>query len=398
MPKKTKTAEAASRRAFLKSGATAAVAGAATIAMPNVVRAQEAVVFKFQSTWPAKDIFHEFAQDFVNRVNEMGGGRLKIELLSAGAVAKALEVQDAVLAGTLDGGHGVTAYWYGKNKAFSLFGTPPAWGWRANQMLGWIKYGGGQALYDELVQQVLGLDLVGFLTGPMPTQPLGWFKQQITDAEQLKGLKYRTVGLSADLFKEMGAAVTIMGGGEIVPAMDRGLLDAAEFNNPTSDTLLGFPDVSKDYMVQSYHQSAECFEIVFNKTKFDALPAELQAVIRYSSEAASADMSWKAMDRYSKDLEALKAAASRCTRRPTRCFRRSSLPGTRSSRRSPPIRSSPRSSKARRPGPSASSERSSSSKSTRNSLTITSSRRNQRSPGTPPGAAPPAALRSEGGG
>jgi TRAP-type mannitol/chloroaromatic compound transport system substrate-binding protein len=308
MPKKTNTADTASRRAFLKSGATAAVAGAATIAMPNVVRAQEAVVFKFQSTWPAKDIFHEFAQDFVNRVNEMGGGRLKIELLSAGAVAKALEVQDAVLAGTLDGGHGVTAYWYGKNKAFSLFGTPPAWGWRANQMLGWIKYGGGQALYDELVQQVLGLDLVGFLTGPMPTQPLGWFKQQITDAEQLKGLKYRTVGLSADLFKEMGAAVTIMGGGEIVPAMDRGLLDAAEFNNPTSDTLLGFPDVSKDYMVQSYHQSAECFEIVFNKTKFDTLPTELQAMIRYSVESASADMSWKAMDRYSKDLEALKAA------------------------------------------------------------------------------------------
>ncbi|MCA3575497.1 MAG: TRAP transporter substrate-binding protein [Aestuariivirga sp.] len=308
MPKKLTPAQAASRRGFLKTGATAAAAGAAAIAMPNVVRAQEAVVFKFQSTWPAKDIFHEYAQDFVNRVNEMGGGRLKIELLAAGAVAKALEVQDAVLAGTLDGGHGVTAYWYGKNKAFSLFGTPPAWGWRANQMLGWIKYGGGQALYDELVQQVLGLDLVGFLTGPMPTQPLGWFKQQITDAEQLKGLKYRTVGLSADLFKEMGAAVTIMGGGEIVPAMDRGLLDAAEFNNPTSDTLLGFPDVSKDYMVQSYHQSAECFEIVFNKTKFDSLSPDLQAVIRYSAEAASADMSWKAMDRYSKDLEALKAA------------------------------------------------------------------------------------------
>ena len=299
---------ASSRRSFLKQGATAAAASAATVAMPNVVRAQEAVVFKFQSTWPAKDIFHEYAQDFVNRVNEMGGGRLKIELLAAGAVAKALEVQDAVLSGTLDGGHGVTAYWYGKHKAFSLFGTPPAWGWRANQMIGWMKYGGGQAFYDELVQQVLGLDLVGFLTGPMPTQPLGWFKQQITEAGQLGGLKYRTVGLSADLFKEMGAAVTIMGGGEIVPAMDRGLLDAAEFNNPSSDLVLGFPDVSKDYMLQSYHQSAECFEIIFNKTKFDALSPDLQAIIRYAAEAASADMSWKAMDRYSKDLEALKAA------------------------------------------------------------------------------------------
>lgn len=305
-----------SRRSFLKSGAVAAAAGAATLTMPNVARAQEAVVFKFQSTWPAKDIFHEFASDFVTRVNEMSGGKLKFELLAAGAVAKALEVQDAVISGTLDGGHGVTAYWYGKHKAASLFGTPPSWGWRANQMIGWMRYGGGQELYDELVQNVLGLNLVGFLTGPMPTQPLGWFKQEITDASQLTGLKYRTVGLSADLFKQMGAAVTIMGGGEIVPAMDRGLLDAAEFNNPSSDKLLGFPDVSKDYMLQSYHQSAECFEIILNKTKFDALSPDLQAIIKYAVESSSQDMSWKAMDRYSKDLAALKEAGVRVHKTP----------------------------------------------------------------------------------
>lgn len=298
--------EVASRRKFLKAGA-AAVAGAATVAMPQVVKAQEAVTFKFQSTWPSKDIFHEFAQDYVTRVNTMSGGKLKLDLLPAGAVAKAFEVQDAVIAGTLDGGHGVCAYWYGKHKAYSLFGTPPAWGWRANQMIGWMKYGGGQELYNELVQQVLGLNLVGFLTGPMPTQPLGWFKQPVENASAFNGLKYRTVGLSADLFKEMGAAVTILGGGEIVPAMDRGLLEAAEFNNPSSDRVLGFTDVSKDYMLQSYHQAAESFEIIFNKTKFDALPPELQAIIQYAAESASADMSWKAMDRYSKDLAGMKA-------------------------------------------------------------------------------------------
>jgi TRAP-type mannitol/chloroaromatic compound transport system substrate-binding protein len=312
----TKISKVDSRRAFLKGGAIAAAAGAATLAMPNVVRAQEAVTFKFQSTWPAKDIFHENAADFVARVNEMAGGRLKLELLAAGSVAKAFEVQDAVLAGTLDGGHGVCAYWYGKHKAYSLFGTPPAWGWRANQMIGWMKYGGGQALYDELVQQVLGLNLVGFLTGPMPTQPLGWFKKEVTSPDDLKGIKYRTVGLSADLFKEMGSAVTIMGGGEIVPAMDRGLLDAAEFNNPSSDKLLGFADVSKDYMVQSYHQSAECFEIIFNKAKYDALAPDLQAVIKYAAEAASADMSWKAMDRYANDLAALQEAGVKVTKTP----------------------------------------------------------------------------------
>jgi TRAP-type mannitol/chloroaromatic compound transport system substrate-binding protein len=315
--KKDKSGDAVkSRRSFLRNTAVAAAAGTAAVAMPAIARAQEAAVFKFQSTWPAKDIFHEFASDFVTRVNEMGAGRLKFELLAAGAVAKALEVHDAVLAGTLDGGHGVTAYWYGKHKAYSLFGTPPAWGWRANQMIGWMKYGGGQDLYNELVQQVLGLNLVGFLTGPMPTQPLGWFKQEITDAAQLQGLKYRTVGLSADLFKQMGAAVTIMGGGEIVPAMDRGLLDAAEFNNPSSDKLLGFADVSKDYMLQSYHQSAECFEIILNKTKYDALTPDLQAVIKYAVESASADMSWKAMDRYSKDLQALKDAGVKVHKTP----------------------------------------------------------------------------------
>ena len=308
MTKPREVTDVNSRRTFLKSGAVAAAVGAATLAMPNVARAQEAVTFKFQSTWPAKDIFHEYAADFVARVNEMAGGRLKLELLAAGSVAKAFEVQDAVLAGTLDGGHGVCAYWYGKHKAYSLFGTPPAWGWRANQMIGWMKYGGGQDLYNELVQNVLGLNLVGFLTGPMPTQPLGWFKKEVTSPDDLKGIKYRTVGLSADLFKEMGSAVTIMGGGEIVPAMDRGLLDAAEFNNPSSDKLLGFADVSKDYMLQSYHQAAECFEIIFNKAKYDALAPELQAVIRYAAEAASSDMSWKAMDRYSSDLAALKEA------------------------------------------------------------------------------------------
>lgn len=316
MTKNHKVSDVNSRRAFLKSGAVAAAAGAATLAMPNVARAQEAVTFKFQSTWPAKDIFHEYAADFVARVNDMAGGRLKIELLAAGSVAKAFEMQDAVIAGTLDGGHGVTAYWYGKHKAYSLFGTPPAWGWRANQMIGWMKYGGGQDLYNELVQNVLGLNLVGFLTGPMPTQPLGWFKKEVTSPDDLKGLKYRTVGLSADLFKEMGAAVTIMGGGEIVPAMDRGLLDAAEFNNPSSDKLLGFADVSKDYMLQSYHQAAESFEIIFNKAKYDALAPELQAVIKYAAESASSDMSWKAMDRYASDLAALKEAGVRVYRTP----------------------------------------------------------------------------------
>jgi TRAP-type mannitol/chloroaromatic compound transport system substrate-binding protein len=297
-----------SRRKVLKGGALAAsVAAAGTVAMPNVSRA-ETVKMKFQSTWPTKDIFHEYAGDFVKKVNSMAGGRLELELLPAGAVVPAFQLLDAVNTGILDGGHGVSAYWFGKNKAFSLFGTGPALGMDANQILGWMKYGGGQALYDELVNDVLKLNVKGFQYGPMGTQPLGWFKKEIKGPDDLKNIKYRTVGLSADMFKGLGTNVTILPGGEIVPAIDKGLIDGAEFNNPSSDKLLGFTDVAKIYMVQSYHQPNECFEILFNKGKYAALPAELQALVAIAVEAASADMSWKAMDRYSKDLEAIKAA------------------------------------------------------------------------------------------
>jgi TRAP-type mannitol/chloroaromatic compound transport system substrate-binding protein len=318
MSKKTEvegSAAAGSRRKFLKGAVAAGVGSAAVVAAP-AVHAQAPVKLKFQSTWPNKDIFHEFAQDFVKRVNEMAGGRLELELLASGAVVPAFQLIDAVHAGILDGGHGVAAYWYGKNKAFSLFGTAPAFGWNANQLLGWINYGGGQQLYNELVQQVLKLNVVGFLSGPMPSQPMGWFKKEINAAGDLKNLKYRTVGLAADLSRELGVAVTILPGGEIVPAIDRGLIDGAEFNNPSSDLVLGFPDVSKLYYVQSYHQALECFELLFNKAKFDGLSKELQAIIKYAAEASSADMSWKAQERYSKDLAAIKARGVKVVQTP----------------------------------------------------------------------------------
>jgi TRAP-type mannitol/chloroaromatic compound transport system substrate-binding protein len=305
-----------SRRRFMKTGALAAGAAAVgTVAMPQVSRAQTAV-WKYQSTWPTKDIFHEYAVDYARKVNDMSGGRLRLDVLAAGAVVPAFQLQDAVHSGVLDGGHGVTAYWYGKNKAASLFGTPPSFGWDAHSMLAWFYFGGGEALYNELVQGILKVNAVGFLYFPMPTQPLGWFKKPITSPDDFKGLKYRTVGLSADLFREMGAAVTILPGGEIVPAMDRGLLDAAEFNNPSSDLLLGFPDVSKVFMVGSHHQQQEALELSFNKTKFDALPTELKSILRYAAFAGTADQFALAHDRYSKDLEAIRARGVQVLRTP----------------------------------------------------------------------------------
>ncbi len=289
---------APTRRKFI-SGAAAATAGTVALGFPMVSRAQTTTL-RFQSTWPAKDIFHEYAGDFVKKVNEMAGSRLKIELLPAGAVVPAFGLLDAVNKGTLDGGHGVVAYWYGKSTAMALWGSGPAFGMDANQVLAWHYYGGGKALLEEIYKG-LNMNVVSYLYGPMPTQPFGWFKKPITKPEELKGLKFRTVGLAVDMYTAQGAAVNPLPGAEIVPAIDRGLLDGAEFNNASSDRILGFPDVSKVCMLQSFHQASEQFEILFNKAKYDALPQELKATIDYAVQASSADMSWKAADRYSKD-------------------------------------------------------------------------------------------------
>jgi len=294
--KETKSTTA-TRRKFLGG---AAVAGVAAVVAPSVVKAQGPISMRFQSTWPSKDIFHEYAQDFGKRINDMTGGDLKIEVLPAGAVVPAFGLLDAVSKGVLDGGHGVLVYSYGKNTALALWGSGPGYAMDANMLLAWHKYGGGKALLEK-IYSTIGADVVSFPYGPMPTQPLGWFKKPITKWEDFKGLKYRTVGISIDLFTAMGAAVNALPGGEIVAAIDRGLLDAAEFNNASSDRALGFADVSKICMLQSYHQNSEQLEISFNKTKFKALPAKMQALIESGVEAASQDMQWKAIDRNSQD-------------------------------------------------------------------------------------------------
>ncbi|MGH7403113.1 MAG: TRAP transporter substrate-binding protein [Candidatus Rokuibacteriota bacterium] len=293
------------RRSFLKKVAVAAgAAGAATVGFPMVSRAQTTVL-KIQGSWGAKDVFNEFAEDYVKRVNEMAGGRLKIDYLVGGAVVHPFQVQDGVHGGQIDGAHTVTVYWYGKHKAASLFGTGPVFGFNANEGLGWIHNGGGRELFNELLTDIMKRNIVSFFVMPMPTQPLGWFKRPVKSAADLKGLKYRTVGLAADLNQAMGLAVAQLPGGEIVPAMERGVIDAFEYNNPTSDRRFGAQDVAKNYMMGSHHQATEYFEIMFNKGKFTALPKEQQAILQYAAEAASSANEWKAMDYYSKDLQEL---------------------------------------------------------------------------------------------
>jgi TRAP-type mannitol/chloroaromatic compound transport system substrate-binding protein len=293
-----------SRRKFFSKAATAAVA-APIAGFPMISVAQAPIVLKMQGSWTATDIFSEMAQEYVTRVNEMSGGRLRLEYLPAGAVVKPFEIIDAVSKGVLDAGHHVSGYWYGKSKVASLFGTGPVNGATPEISLSWIHKGGGQALWDELIAK-LNLNCVGFFCFPMPAQPLGWFKNPAPrKAAELKGFKYRTIGLAADMLQEMGMAVAQLPGGEIVPAMQRGVIDAFEFNNPTSDMRFGAQDVAKYYSMGSYHQAQEFFEIIFNKDKYNSLPADLKAILKYAAEAASTSNTATAHDNYSRDLQEL---------------------------------------------------------------------------------------------
>jgi TRAP-type mannitol/chloroaromatic compound transport system substrate-binding protein len=309
---------AAPRRNFLKGAATA-VGAAGAMAAPMVSMAQNAS-FRFQTTWPAEDIFNEYANDFAKKVNNMAGGRLKIEVLPSGTVVPAFQLLEAVSKGTLDGGHGVVAHHYARHSALGLWGSGPAFGMDPNMALSWHNYGGGKALLEEIYKSI-HMDVVSYLYGPMPTQPLGWFKTPIAAVEDMKGLKFHTVGLSGDIFRAMGAAVHPLPGGDIAPALDRGLIDAAEFNNASSDRTLGLQDVAKNCMLQSFHQSSEHFEILFNRPRYNALPQELRSIIDCAVQASSADMSWKAIERNSLDYIELKKAGVKFYKTPDAILR-----------------------------------------------------------------------------
>lgn len=305
-----------SRRDFLKKVAAAAAGVTAATKFPYIKTtfAQAPIVWKMQSGWPAREFFHESAIALSQKINEMSAGRIRIDLLPAGAVVGAFGIADAVSTGLLDAGHAVGVYAYSKSPTTSLFGTGPSFGMDAIDLLSWFYYGGGFEMYNNELLPRLKLNIVNFLFGPMATQPLGWFRTRVLRPDQLKGIKFRTVGLSAELYAEMGASVVILAGGEILPALERGVIDAAEFNNASSDKLLGFPDVRKVYMLQSYHQPVESLEVNINKGKWEALSPELKAIVRGAIFAESADYHFRAIARNSADLQELE------TKRGVRAF------------------------------------------------------------------------------
>jgi len=292
--------------------------GAAAVALsaPMVATAKTGpIVLRWQSTWSSKDPFDDYASDFARRVNAMAAGELRIDVLPAGAVAPAAGLLDAVSKGNLDGGHGMLAHHFHRQSALGLWGSGPSFGMDANMMLAWHRHGGGKELLARLYESI-GANVVSFLYGPMPTQPLGWFRRPVARAEDLRGQKFRSDGVAADLFTAMGAVVDPLAPEAAVAAMSKGLLDAAEFNNASSANALGIADVSKVCMLQSYHQNAEQFEILFNRTRYESLPARLKAIIDNAVEAASAAMSWQAIERYSRDYISLQSKGVRFFRTP----------------------------------------------------------------------------------
>ncbi len=278
------------------------------MALAGTSLAAEPIQWKCQSTWTAGDFHQVNPKGLVDKIHAMSGGRLKIDLQAAGAVVPAFEVLDAVHKGILDAGHAWPGYWYGKHPAATLFGSIPGgpFGMDNGDYLAWMYLGGGLELYNELLQKELKLDVVAIITDGETPEPQGWFKKQIKTVNDFKGLKFRAGGMSAEVFKAMGMSVVTLPGGEIVPALERGVIDAGEFSDPSSDMAMGFQDVAKFYHLPGIHQPTGIMEFLINKKKFDALTPDLKAIVEYAGMAETQHFTMKMWYQNAKDLAVLK--------------------------------------------------------------------------------------------
>ena len=265
------------------------------------------IVWQLQSTWTAGDFHQTNPVGFAKKVSEMTGGRLKIRVMAAGAVVPAFELLDAVSKGILDAGNSWPGYWLGKHPAAALFASIPGgpFGMNSEDYLGWLYFGGGLELYNQLLQEKLKMNVVAIPSYGETPEPQGWFPKPLKGLEDFKGLKFRAAGMSGEVFKEMGMAVVSLPGGEIVPALERKVIDAAEYGEPSSDMSLGFQDVRKYYHLPGMHQPTGMMEILINKKRWDALPDDLKAVVKYACMAEAMEFVIRMLDQNSKDAKKL---------------------------------------------------------------------------------------------
>lgn len=276
---------------------------------PGTAAAQQKIVWKVQSAWPATNLLHISALEMGKMIEEMSGGRFKWEMSAAGTVVGSFEVLDAVNRGLLDATHAWPGYWAGKNSAAGLFAPGPAgpFGMDREEYISWLFAGGGLELYNELLQKELKMNVfVPVFTTSLPYwEPLGWFKKPFNSLDDLRKMKFRTSGLGMEMMKGMGISVVTLAGGEVIPALERGTVDGAEWAIPSHDILMGFHNVTKNYYMPDLRQPASYQEIIVNKAKWDALPADLKAIVKWAGMAEIVRMTAYSVDQDSKAIEEL---------------------------------------------------------------------------------------------
>jgi TRAP-type mannitol/chloroaromatic compound transport system substrate-binding protein len=272
-------------------------------------QAQHPIVWKVQSAWPATNLLHVSAVELAKMIEEMSGGRLKWEVSAAGTVVGTFEVLDAVNRGLIDATHAWPGYWAGKNSAAGLFAPGPAgpFGMDREEYLSWLFAGGGLELYNELLQKELRMNVVVpvFTTSLPYWEPLGWFKRSFNSLDDLRKMRFRTSGLGMEMMKTMGISVVTLAGGEVIPALERGAVEGAEWAIPSHDIVMGFQNVAKNYYMPDLRQPASYQEVVINKAKWDALPADLKAIVKWAGMAEIIRMTAYSVDLDSKAAEDL---------------------------------------------------------------------------------------------
>ena len=266
------------RRSFIRAGALGATATA--LAAPAI--AQGNTTWRMVTTWPKNfPGLGVGAQRLADRITAASGGRLTVQVYSAGEMVPPLQSLDAVIDGTAEMSHGAAYYWQNKSAALSFFTGVP-YGMTAQELAAWVRFMGGQEIWDEVYDQ---FGVQGFLSGNTGTQAGGWFKNELMGVDDINGLRFRTPGLGGQVWEKLGATVTNMAAGEIFQALQSGTLDAAEFVGPYNDLALGFYQVCKNYYFPSFVEPGLATELVVDKAKYQALPADLQAIVRDCSQA-----------------------------------------------------------------------------------------------------------------
>jgi TRAP-type mannitol/chloroaromatic compound transport system substrate-binding protein len=286
------------RRSFIRTAGTmGAAAATAGLAAPAI--AQGNITWRMVTTWPKNfPGLGVGAQRLADRITAASGGRLTVQVFSAGELVPPLQSLDAVIDGTAEMSHGAAYYWQNKSPALSFFTGVP-YGMTSRELTAWIRYMGGQEIWDEIYDQ---FGVQGFLSGDTGTQAGGWFRNELTGVSDVQGLRFRTPGLGGRVWEKLGATVTNMAAGEIFQALQSGTLDAAEFVGPYNDLALGFYQVAKNYYFPSCVEPGLATELVVDKAKYQALPDDLQALIKDISQA---EYDQVASDFYANDPRAL---------------------------------------------------------------------------------------------